>query len=132
MNILVDTEVLLLTQTGDSKLSQKVRDLILSNADYKWISHASIFEITIKHKIGKLPQIGLSLRGFVEQIERDGFRLLPLSTEHFLAYDQLPLFEDHRDPFDRLILATALHERWPIMASDRKFTWYSNLIEVIW
>ncbi len=131
MNILLDTEVLLWAQADSPKLTDRVRALLTADTVFKWLTPVSYLEIAIKHKIGKLPEIGLQLVDFFEQVQQDGYQLLPLRTEHIIAYDQIPFFEDHHDPFDRLILATALHEGWPVMSADRTFSWYKDQIEVI-
>lgn len=47
---------------------------------------------------------------------------MPITNNHLLAYDQIPFYADHRDPFDRLILATALAEQMPIISADEKFS----------
>lgn len=132
MNILVDTQVLLWAQTGSENLSRTALEILTDDTHLKWVASISLFEIAIKHKIGKLPLSGLSPTDFFAQLGTDGYRLLSLTTEHIIAYDRLPLHQDHRDPFDRLILATALHENWPIMSADRKFSWYRDQIEIIW
>nr|WP_288429912.1 PIN domain-containing protein [uncultured Spirosoma sp.] len=62
----------------------------------------------------------------------DGIELVVLSVRHISVYDQIPLFDNHRDPFDRLILATALVERIPIISADEKFTRYRDVVELIW
>ena len=102
--------------------------MLTSDEVLKWITPVSFFEIAIKHKIGKLPTLGMSPRDFFGQVKQDGYRILPLNVEHITAYDLLPFYDDHRDPFDRLILATAL----PIMSADGKFTRYKSQIDVIW
>jgi PIN domain nuclease of toxin-antitoxin system len=132
MNILVDTQVLLWAQADSPRLSSLAKRLILSDKTFKWVSHVSLFEIAIKYKIGKLPEIGLSPADFFDSIQQDGFRLLPISTDHIIAYDRVPFFEDHRDPFDRLILATALHEGWPVMSADGQFQRYVEFVPILW
>jgi PIN domain nuclease of toxin-antitoxin system len=134
MNVIVDTEVLIWIQTGEGEtsISSMARQHLLNNQWVKWISEVSLFEITIKQKIGKLRQFDTTLVNYIQKVQDDGFRLLPISRNHIVAYDQLPLHQDHRDPFDWLILATALHEGWPVMPVDSKFGWYKDQIGVIW
>lgn len=131
-NLLVDTEVVLWVQIDSPNLSQLVKELLIASDSMKWVSHVSLYEIAIKHEIGKLPQLSGTPKAFFNQLWQDGYQLLPLTTDHITAYDQLPLINDHRDPFDRLILATVIHEGWPIMLSDCKLSWYPGLINVIW
>jgi PIN domain nuclease of toxin-antitoxin system len=132
MNLLLDTEVLIWIQTNSPRISTNAREYLLDPTVVKWISEVSLFEIAIKQKIGKLNEFNTTLPDYIQQVQEDRFRLLPISNRHIIAYDQLPLLEEHRDPFDRLILATALHEQWPVLSSDKKFSWYSDLIQVIW
>ena len=137
MNILVDTQVLLWAQTDSKNLSRVALEILTDDTHLKWVASVSLFEIAIKHKIGKLPLSGLSPADFFAQLKTDGYRLLSLATEHIIAYEQIPFFEDPRDygpspRFDRLILATALHRNWPVMSADRKFGWYKDQVDVIW
>jgi PIN domain nuclease of toxin-antitoxin system len=97
-----------------------------------WVSQLSIIEVAIKLKIGKIPDFVVSIPALLNQLVSDDFRLLALRNEHITAYDRIPFFEDHRDPFDRLILATALHEGWPVMSADRQFQRYAEFVPILW
>ncbi|TAE24573.1 MAG: PIN domain-containing protein [Cytophagales bacterium] len=55
-----------------------------------------------------------------------------LDQTHLTAYNQIPLHDDHRDPFDRMILAIALAENLTLISSDTNFPRYSDLINVGW
>ncbi|MBO0938117.1 type II toxin-antitoxin system VapC family toxin [Fibrella sp. HMF5335] len=132
MTLLIDTEILLWFQEDSSKLAPENKALLEDMANTVWVSQISLIEVAIKLKIGKLPGFSVNVSSIIAQTEADGFRILPLNNNHISAYDQLPLIADHRDPFDRLILATALHEGWPVMSSDHKFSWYPGLVNVIW
>lgn len=98
----------------------------------KWVSQISFFEIAIKSKVSKLPFLAVPLQQLIQQAKEDGFRELPISNAHLAAYDRVPLFEQHRDPFDRLILATALAENWPVISADEKFRLYDGVVQLIW
>ncbi|MFZ4698770.1 MAG: PIN domain-containing protein [Candidatus Methylumidiphilus sp.] len=63
-------------------------------------------------------------------IDQDGFVILPLQTKHIEAHSDIPLFPEHRDPFDRLLLATALSENIPIISSDGNFELYKRHVQV--
>lgn len=128
--MLLDTEVLLWFIEENERLSTANR-LKIQMADDVAVSQISLIEIAIKLKIGKLA-ITRGLPGLIQDTQLEAIQILPLRTEHIIVYGRIPLFEDHRDPFDRLILATALHEGRPVMSADRKFSWYKDQIEVIW
>ncbi|WP_246859662.1 PIN domain-containing protein [Spirosoma sp. KCTC 42546] len=74
----------------------------------------------------------MSVDELIAQTKQDGFHIIQLDNRHIATYDQIPLFADHRDPFDRLILATALAEKMPIISADEKFGRYRDVVDVIW
>ena len=96
-----------------------------------YVSQISLVEIAIKQKIGKLPELDVAIGTLVRLIEQDGFMMLPLQIQHIEAYNNIPLFPEHRDPFDRLLLATALNENIPIVSSDENFRLYKNHVQVV-
>src|SRR5690606_37381590 len=115
----------------ENRLSNEVH-AIISNVDFAcFVSTASIFEIVIKKKIGKL-ELTKPITDYVTEIENIGLQLLPISLEHLEAYDTIPLHDNHRDPFDRLILATAYAEKLKLLSADEKFNKYTELVEIIW
>ena len=131
MKILLDTHALLWFIEGDSQLSQNAKKLIEDPKNEVYVSHISFFEISIKLKIGKL-QLLKSLRGIYDDALNAGIELLDLEFEHIENYQSVPLIADHRDPFDRVLIATALHENLSIITIDEKFENYKHIINVIW
>ncbi|AUD02435.1 type II toxin-antitoxin system VapC family toxin [Spirosoma pollinicola] len=97
-----------------------------------YVRRISLFEVAIKLKIGGRLNLRRGLAGLILDCKNEAIEILPITNDHLLAYDQVPFFEDHRDPFDRLILATALAERIPIILADEKFSRYSDVVDVIW
>ncbi|MBD0293986.1 MAG: type II toxin-antitoxin system VapC family toxin [Flavisolibacter sp.] len=95
-------------------------------------SQISLFEIVIKQKIGKLPLFLATIADIYQQALKDNFTYLPVKNRHIELYDKVPLLEEHRDPFDRLLIATALAEEFTIITADKNFTLYSELIKVLW
>lgn len=126
---LLDTQVLIWALTNPSRLPPDIVHLLSTNAIC--ISQVSFFEIAIKQKIGKLPELPVSITELEEVVLRDGFGLLPIATAHIAAYDAIVLHETHRDPFDRLILATAYAEKMPVISADSNFNIYKALVSVI-
>lgn len=90
------------------------------------ISAASLMEIATKNTIGKLRMSQEETKLALQELH---IEVLPFEPEHAFAMFSLPL--RHRDPFDRMILATAAVERLPIVTGDRSFRRYSE-VKVIW
>lgn len=126
---LLDTQVLIWALTSPSRLSADIINLLSRNSIF--VSHISLLEIAIKQKIGKLPELPISVNDLEKIILTDGFGLMPLSAAHIHAYNAIPLHEAHRDPFDRLILATAYSEKIPVVSADGNFKIYNGIISLI-
>lgn len=103
MNLLLDTHIFLWFVFAELQQNPYVRTLIRDGANVKFLSMASVWEMAIKHSIGKLSLTQPFDQFLSEQIGRNGFRLLPITFEHVVQVSSLPLH--HRDPFDRLIIA---------------------------
>ncbi|WP_373512510.1 type II toxin-antitoxin system VapC family toxin [Persicitalea sp.] len=131
MHYLIDTQILLWFQSNDPELDQSTRAILIDGKNQIYVSYASLYEIVIKLKIGKLPNFHVSVESVVEVAIQDKIKFLPITISHLVSYDKIPLYAEHRDPFDRLILAVALSNSLPIITSDAKFGFYRSLVEVI-
>lgn len=125
MQFLLDTHIYLWWVKNDTQLSKEARSII-SSADEIYISSASIWEICIKVKIGKLE---IDTENLVNGIYEDGFLELPITAQHALTISTLPNL--HRDPFDRILIAQALSEPLRFLTADRFLRNYSELVEII-
>lgn len=108
MSLLLDTCALLWFLSNDPKLSVAARTTIEEPANVRWVSPASLFEITIKVRIGKLKLAAPFAAIFPSKLSAADIHLLPLETHHIEPLTALPFH--HNDPFDRLIAAIALVE----------------------
>jgi PIN domain nuclease of toxin-antitoxin system len=122
MRLLLDTHVFLWAVTGSSKLKASSRRLIES-ADEVYVSAASIWEITIKSRLGKLDADTTEL---VAAIATSGFVELPVRSVHAAATHRLPLH--HNDPFDRLLVAQAMSEPLRLLSADAILGRYTDLV----
>jgi len=125
LNLLLDTHVALWAITDSPRLPQSARDLILSPKSTVWVSAASIWEIAIKHALGR-GDMPVSSRDAARYFTESGYRLLPIEPEHAVAVEALP--PHHQDPFDRLLVAQALVEPMRLVTHDRLVALYSDTI----
>lgn len=117
MKVLLDTQIVIWWNTESSKIEPVARELIGDSLVEKLVSHATLWEMAIKIRIGKLI-IRPSLFTFVEQnIKRNGMQLLPIDEYSIYATQNLELH--HQDPFDRLIIAQAIIGNIPVITSDK-------------
>jgi PIN domain nuclease of toxin-antitoxin system len=111
---------------GDIPLSRKVHALLSSPEAQPLISAISMMEIAMKHDAGKLKMGAAETRQAIRDL---GLQVIPFDSDHALRLYGLP--RHHRDPFDRMLIATALAEDIPLIGSDRLFKRYKGL-KVIW
>lgn len=126
MRALLDTQVLVIASLAPANLSKKVLSLLEQEGNDFLLSSASLMEIAIKNMIGKI--------AMPEQAARQAIRDLRLSVVPFNerhAYQMFTLPSHHRDPFDRMIISTAMVEGVPLVGSDRQFRLYKGL-QHIW
>ena len=132
MRMLVDTQILIWLLLLDKSLSKAIRELITDvDNDVLVPPHLCLYEIAVKQKIGKLSQLSWLTSVIENQLIQDGFELLPIATAHIAAYETVPLFAEHRDPFDHLLIATAVSENIPIISADEKFNLYVPQLQLI-
>jgi PIN domain nuclease of toxin-antitoxin system len=126
MRVLLDTQVLVHAYIGDIPLPRKIYAL-LSNVETKaLVSSVSIIEIAMKHDAGKMKMAAAETRQAIRDLR---LQVIPFELNHALHLYDLP--RHHRDPFDRMLIATALAEEIPLVGSDREFKKYKGL-KVIW
>ena len=127
MSYLIDTHVLLWWVFDDPKLCSVSRQ-ILKNPEYTiYVSSASAWEIATKYRIGKMPEAKQLLSDYESLLKHMGFNELAISTAHALRAGQLPI--EHRDPFDRMLMAQSELEAIPIISYDKAF--HHKFINVI-
>lgn len=128
MKILLDTHVLLWYLLGDSRLTGRVREIVDAKTDLHF-SIASLWEISIKINLGKL-QLNRSFQELLEALDFINAEFLPISIEDTQTYMNLPLLQQHRDPFDRMLIAQAINRSLIIVSSDAAFYHYE--IQRVW
>ena len=123
MRLLLDTHTFIWYVTDNPRLSAHVKLVIEDENNEKLVSIASIWEMAIKHSIGRL-NFSLPFIEFVrQQLTVSNIGLLEINLQHIEVVASLPLH--HRDPFDRLIIAQSMAEQIPILSVDAIFDAYA-------
>ncbi len=125
--LLLDTSLVIWILTDDERISARAREAI-SRSEALSVSVVSVWEIAIKHQAGKL-QLPSTLDVVLDEIlYRSPWAILPVQPQHLFPLALLPMH--HRDPFDRLLVAQAQHERLTIVTSDASMARYP--VPVLW
>ena len=122
LRLLFDTHALIWWLTDSSQLPEGVRRAIFDPSNEKLISAATAWEITTKHRLGKLPGSELIAADFTAVISRQGFEALPITVEE--AARAGALSGPHRDPFDRMLIAQALTRSLVLISNESLFDRY--------
>ncbi len=118
MTLLLDTHVLLWWLEDPRKLSKQAKKAIEDGTNRVYVSAAVAWEIAIKKALGKLD----APDDLEEMVDSNRFLSLPVTIPHALAVLALPNF--HRDPFDRMLIAQALHEGFRLVTRDQEIAKY--------
>ena len=122
MNLLLDTHIFIWYAGVSASLSKTHRDAILNPANQIHVSVISIWEAVIKHQLSKLSVPGPPASWMPQARAQHKFSPLPLDELVFPTLASLPLI--HRDPFDRMLIAQALHHNLTLVTVDPQIQAY--------
>ena len=123
MNLLLDTHILLWAAGQPEKLPPRAQALLLDAAHELFFSPVSLWEVTIKRALDRA-DFRADPRRLWRMLLANGYRELPVTSEHTIAVDALPPL--HRDPFDRLLLAQARVEGFELVTADHALAVYGH------
>ncbi|MEM7114293.1 MAG: type II toxin-antitoxin system VapC family toxin [Chloroflexota bacterium] len=124
MICLLDTHYVLWSLFEPEKIQGPVRQILEGEQDTKLISSINLWEISLKYSLGKLSLGGINPSELLDVLLEAGFEVAEPQARLFATYFQLPKKEDHRDPFDRLLIWQAISNGYTLLTQDRKITQY--------
>jgi PIN domain nuclease of toxin-antitoxin system len=122
MRLLLDTQIVYWFFYEPQNLPGEARQ-IMKEAEAVYVSAASIWEIAIKVRLGKM---NANPGRIIERLDAAGFDELPVFARHTILVADLPMY--HGDPFDRLLIAQAMAEPLNLLTADTQLKQYSNLV----
>ena len=122
MRLLLDTHALIWWLAGDAALSRAARAAIRDEGNEVFVSAVSAWEITTKHRIGKLPNAAALAADVAAAVAAQGFAELPMTIRHSQMAGGLP--GSHKDPFDRILIAQAALENMMLVSRETIFDTY--------
>lgn len=128
MQLLLDTHVVLWALTDDPALPGTARELIMDERNSVWVSAATIWEIGIKHALGR-GDMPISAADAVRYCGEAGYLWLDIRPDHAAAVEMMPMI--HADPFDRILVAQALCEPMRLVTHDAMMARYGPGILVV-
>jgi PIN domain nuclease of toxin-antitoxin system len=113
---LIDTHVVLWAAYKRELLSNRALEVLESDSEIIMVSAVSAWEIATKFRLGKLPNARKLAENFIVELTSAGYGFLTISVEHALRAGRMA--GDHKDPFDRMLAAQAIHEDLPLLSND--------------
>jgi PIN domain nuclease of toxin-antitoxin system len=123
VRVLIDTHAFLWFLTADSSLSSPAEAAIRDIDNEAFVSMVTLWEVSIKHGLGKLQLADVPEVFFPSQLAKNSIRVLNISAVHAFKAGALAI-TDHKDPFDRLLAAQSLVEQIPLVSKDAQFDRY--------
>ena len=119
MALLLDTHAFLWWLAGDPQLSERARDAIGDGGQEVYVSAATAWEVTTKYRLGKLPGAARVAVDIAASVRSQAFSELAITLSDAARAGSLP--GEHRDPFDRMLIAQALSRDWNLVSNEKLF-----------
>lgn len=128
MKLLLDTHLLLWAAGNSRRLSAEAHALLEDPANELFFSAASLWEISIKHGLGR-PDFRVDARVLRRGLLDIGYDELAVTGGHAVSIDSLPPL--HKDPFDRILVAQAMLEGITLLTSDSMVAKYPGPVRLV-
>lgn len=130
MRVYLDTNILAFLLLDNGEVSDDVQAILADYDNVLMVSVVCVDELIHLCQIGKIP---INKKGFIKSpkditawLEGNGIQIIEVKKKHLDEVADLHLYDDHRDPNDRLIISQAISDRIPLVSSDRKFERYEK------
>jgi PIN domain nuclease of toxin-antitoxin system len=130
MRLLLDANVVLWMLSDPQRLTKRARRIVEDDRNELFFSLASVWEVAIKIAKGKLIIPGGTAESLLPELQKLGVVVLPIDQLSIFRTQTLPQFADHKDPFDRILVAQAVELGLTILTGDSDIPRYS--VPVIW
>ena len=124
MTYLLDTHYILWTLFEPNKIRNKILQIFKNADDSKLVSGISLWEISLKFSLGKLELSRTNPDEIYQKISESGFDIIPIENEILSSYYKLPKKQDHKDPFDRLLIWQAISNDLVLITKDKTIEQY--------
>ncbi|MBI9103528.1 MAG: type II toxin-antitoxin system VapC family toxin [Spirochaetales bacterium] len=108
------------------EISDSVRNILIDEDKEKYVSTISLWEISMKYGLGKLVIKNKTPEDLYESILESGFEILKIEDRLYSTYYKLPKKEDHREPFDRMLIWQAINHDIVLLSADKKLDLYKE------
>ena len=130
---LLDTHTLIWAIVDKNKLSKLVLKILQDNDSELFVSAVSFWEIAIKHGRGRMDLENFQIQNIPDYCRKLEIKQIPLIPEDAINYSSLPSYENHKDPFDRMLIYQSISGHYILISKDNKMNYYEDAgLECIW
>jgi len=124
MKYLIDTHYILWSLFEPDKIDNTIVSIFKDENIIKYVSGISFWEISLKYSLGKLELFGTNPDEIFDKIKESGFKVIPVDNEIFTSYYKLPKKDNHKDPFDRVLIWQSILNGLILITKDTKIEQY--------
>ena len=133
MKYLLDTHVFIWFMMEPEKISDRVLNILEDEDADISISTISFWEVAIKYQCKKIRLGKINPLHLPHIAEQYNFNLLNPEPYDYVSISQIPIKENHHDPFDRMLIQQAIRNNLVLLSKDEKFPQYEeNGLQLIW
>jgi PIN domain nuclease of toxin-antitoxin system len=133
MMYLLDTHTFIWAVLDTGKLSRKAKDIISSRQNEIYVSTVSFWEISLKTRMKKFSFKNININHFPEYARDLGFFIIDIRENEAITFHELPLKDNHKDPFDRMLIWQAIKHNMTMISKDIFFEQYTkDGLKLVW
>jgi len=123
--LMLDTHVLLWAIGDSDKLPKRIEEHITNKENRMFVSAISLWEVALKFSIGKLV-LNFSLDDILKYCQQMNVEFVPLEPLDALEFLKLPTKDEHKDPFDRMLISQCIKGGYTLISRDGKMKLYEK------
>jgi PIN domain nuclease of toxin-antitoxin system len=133
MIFLLDTHAFIWSVLETENLSKNVQNLITNVNNKIYVSTVSFWEISLKTSIKKFSFENIDIINFPKYAREMDFNIMDLQENETITFQELPLKENHKDPFDRMLIWQAITKNMIMISKDKSYDQYiKDGLKLIW
>jgi PIN domain nuclease of toxin-antitoxin system len=133
MIYLLDTHAFIWATLDTGRLSKNIKEIISDRNNEIFVSTVTFWEITLKASIKKLTFEKMDIKNFPKYGREMGFTIMDLKEKETITFHELPLKENHKDPFDRMLIWQAITNDMILLSKDNLLKQYEeNGLKILW
>ena len=133
MIYLLDTHTFIWSVLQSNKLSKKSKEIIFAKKNEICVSTVSFWEISLKTRLGKFHFNNIIIKNFPQHARDMDFTIIDMQENEAITFHELPLKENHKDPFDRMLIWQTICKNMTMISKDTDFEQYkTDGLRLIW